>query len=122
MTTATPEPNLTGPYKKELGELAKLIEWLAIEHSMSFVKAGDDKVYAYGVNGYVLVLDESKWNGLIEFMTPKGALSIKPGEGGKIIVETGALDEKAARALLSDGIKALKSYYEGRYWSTPKTT
>lgn len=121
MTTSAPQPNFTGPYKKELGELSDLIEWLAIDHTMSFVKAGDDRVYAYGVNGYVLVLDESKWDGLIEFMTPKGALSIKPGEGGKINVESGGLDEKATRALLNDGIKALRNYYETRYWSTPKT-
>ncbi len=114
------QPNFTGPYKQELSELANLIDWLEAEHTMSFVKAGDDKVYAYGGKGYVLVLDESKWNGLIEFIGPKAAVSIKPGEGGKIEVAASGLDEKGVKQLLKDGIRELRSYYENRYWSTPQ--
>jgi len=120
MTSNSPQPNFAGPYKQELADLAKLIDWLSTEHNMSFVKAGDDKVTAYGGGGYVIVFDESKWNGLIEFMTPKGAVSIKPGEDGKISVASADLDEKATRGLLKDGIKRLRDYYEKRYWATPK--
>jgi hypothetical protein len=116
------EQRFTGPYKEELAELARLIDWLSAEHSMSFVKAGDDRVYAYGGNGHILVLDESRWNGLIEFITPKGAVSIKPDEAGAVTVTSASPDEKATRQLISDGTKALRTYYENRYWRTPKTT
>ena len=122
MTTNSPEPNFAGPYNKQLSELAKLIDWLSTEHNMSFVKAGDDRVSAYGGNGYVLVFDESKWGGLIEFITPKGAVSIKPGEDGKIDVSSTTLDERGVKELLKDGVKGLRAHYENRYWNTPKTT
>ena len=121
MTRAATERNFEGPYKDVLAELASLIDWLQTEHDTSYVKAGDDKVYAYGGDGFVLVLDESVWDGLIELITPKGALSIKPGEYGSISVTSADQDEAAAKQILRDGIDGLRRYYENRYWSTPTT-
>ena len=54
------ERNFEGPFQKQLSELATLIDWLETEHDNSYVKAGDDKVYAFGGGGSVLVLDESE--------------------------------------------------------------
>jgi hypothetical protein len=121
MTRTATERNFEGPYKKLLAQLAGLIDWLQTEHDKSYVKAGDDKVYAFGGDGYVLVLDQSVWDGLIELSTPKGGLSIKPEEDGKISV-TSAQGEAAVKELLKDGIDGLKKYYENRYWSTPNTS
>jgi hypothetical protein len=119
MATATSAPKFSGPFKDLLAELAELMDWLWSEHGLSFVKAGDDKVYAFGGNGNVLVFDESKWNGLIEFITPKGGLSIKPGEDGKITVDTAGKDDKTVKAIFREGIDAIRSYYRNRYWVTP---
>ena len=117
------ERSFDGPFKNLLTELAGLIDWLRTEHDKSYVKAGDDKVYAYGGNGYVLVLDESLWSGLIELITPGGGLSIKPGEDGKVSLSSSTTTEAAEiKKLLRDGIDGLKNYYENRYWSTPKTS
>lgn len=120
MTRTAPERNFEGPYKDLLAELSSLIDWLETEHDVSYVKAGDDKIYAYGGDGYVLVMDESVWNGLIELITPKGALSIKPGDEGKITV-TSAESEATVKEILREGIDGLRRYYENRYWSTPTT-
>lgn len=122
MTKTSTHPNFGGPYKEMLAELESLIDWLWTEHDKSFVKAGDDKVYAFGGNGYIVVLDESQWNGLIEFITPKGAFTIKPGEDGKANVASTIPDEKAAKQSFKEGVKAIRDYYEKRYWSTPKTS
>src|ERR1044071_546816 len=78
MTTTSTKRNFAGPYKALLSELAELIDWLWKEHDQSFVKAGDNKVYAFGGDGYVLVFDESQWDGMIELMAPNGAFTIKP--------------------------------------------
>jgi len=121
MTRTATERNFEGPYKKLLAELAGVIEWLQSEHDKSYVKAGDDKVYAFGGDGYVIVLDQSVWDGLIELSTPNGGLSIKPGEDGKIDI-TSAQGEAAVKGLLREGIDGIKRYYENRYWSTPKTS
>lgn len=106
-----------------MNDLANLIDWLQAEHDKSFVKAGDDKVYAFGGAGYVLVVDQSLWDGLIELITPSGGLSIKPGENGQIAI-TGSPDdsEKTLRERLREGVAEIRKYYENRYWSTPKTS
>jgi hypothetical protein len=121
MIKTSTHPNFSGPYKALLEELASLIDWLWTEHDKSFVKAGDDKVYAFGGDGYVLVFDESQWGGLIEFMTPKGAFTIKPGDDGNTNVTSTVQDEKASKQLFQEGINAIRNYYEKRYWTTPKT-
>lgn len=120
MTRTATERKFEGPYKDLLAELASLIEWLQTEHDVSYVKAGDDKIYAYGGDGFVLVMDESGLNGLIELITPKGALSIKPADDGKITV-TAAEGEAAAKEIIREGIDGVRRYYENRYWSTPTT-
>ena len=122
MTTIATARTFEGPYKELLSELASLIDWLQSEHDKSYVKAGDDKIYAFGGDGFVVVLDESVWDGLIELVTPKGGVSIKPGDGGKISVTSVAEGEAAVKQLLRDGIDGVRRAYENRYWSTPKTT
>jgi hypothetical protein len=114
-------PDFSGPYGDELAELAGVIDWLWAEHDKSFVKAGDDKVYAFGGGGYVIVLDERVWNGLIELMTPAASLQFKPGDDGKIAVVSADQDPSKIKAVIRDGAAGLKKYYETRYWSTPKT-
>ena len=121
MTGTATERSFKGPYKESLSELASLITWLQTEHDKSFVEAGDNRVYAYGGDGFVLVLDESVWDGLIELITPAGALSISPGEGGQTAVTSAVEGEGAIKQVLKQGIKGIRAYYENRYWSTPKT-
>lgn len=120
MTTGT-ERNFDGPFKDLLSELASLIEWLRREHDKSYVKAGDDKVYAYGGDGFVVVLDDTVWDGLIELITPGGGVSIKPGDAGRIGVTSATEGDEAVKQLLRDGIDGVRRYYENRYWSTPAT-
>lgn len=119
--TESADREFEGPFRESLKELASLIDWLRTEHDKSFVKAGDDKVYAFGGDGYIVVLDESVWSGLIEVITPKGGVAIKPGDDGKISVTSAVEGEQAIRQLLQDGIEGVRRSYENRYWSTPKT-
>jgi|SRR6185503_776055 hypothetical protein len=111
--------NFEGPYKELLSDLASLIDWLQTEHDKSFVKAGDNKVYAFGGDGFVVVLDESVWDGVIELITPKGAASIQPGPDGKTTVTSAVEGEEAVKQVLKDGNDGIRKYYENRYWSTP---
>jgi hypothetical protein len=121
MTRIVTERTFEGPYKQLLSELSGLIDWLQTEHDKSYVKAGDNKVYAFGGDGFVVVLDESVWAGLIELITPKGGVSIKPGEDGNFTVTSAVEGEAAVKQLLRDGIDGVRRAYENRYWSTPKT-
>jgi hypothetical protein len=121
MTRIATERTFEGPYKQLLSELSGLIDWLQAEHDKSYVKAGDNKVYAFGGDGFVVVLDESVWGGLIELITPKGGVSIKPGEDGNFSVTSAVEGEAAVKQLIRDGIDGVRRAYENRYWSTPKT-
>ena len=122
MTRTSTERNFEGPFKELLTELASLIDWLQTEHDKSYVKAGDDKVYAFGGDGFVIVMDESRWDGLIEMITPKGNLSIKPGDDGKLSVTSPVEGDVTVNDILREGINGLRRYYENRYWSTPTTS
>ena len=119
--TATTKLNFEAPYREQLTELAGLIDWLQTEHDQSFVKAGDDKVFAFGGGGFVVVLDERVWMGLVELVTPGGSVSIKPGDDGKIKVTSTVEGEAATKQILKDGVEGIRRNYENRYWSTPKT-
>jgi hypothetical protein len=119
---ATSDAEFSEPYQDVLAELAQLIDWVFAEHDVSFVKAGDDKVYAFGGNGYVLVLDQRRWQGLIELLTPKATITIKPGEDGKTSITAPGLDQEAIKQAIREGVKGIRDYYEKRYWRTPKTT
>jgi hypothetical protein len=114
------KPNFSGPYKDVLTELADAVESITSDHGTSFVKAGDNKVYALGGNGYVIVLDEDGWGGLVEILTPKATITARPGDGGAISVASDKLDEASIKALLKETSKELRAYYEKRYWRTPK--
>lgn len=119
MATASAKPAFKGAFSKQLEEMSELIDWLWNNHGLSFVKAGDDKVFAFGGDKHTLVLDESKWDGLIEFITPKGAVTIKPAANGDFEVAGANLDEKAIKQVISEGVAAIRKYYENRYWKTP---
>src|SRR5258705_13881966 len=108
MTGTATEREFEGPFKELLAELASLIDWLQSEHDKSYVKAGDDKVYAFGGDGFVIVLDESVWDGLIELITPKGGVSIKREEGGKLSVTSAVEGDAALKQLLRDGIDGVR--------------
>src|SRR5262245_11725254 len=122
MTTTSTETTFAGPYAAALKQLSDLIEWLWAEHDKSFVKAGDDKVYAFGGNGYILVFDESRLDGLVELITPAGAVTIKATSNGREVAGPAGTDEKGTKAILDQGINGIRAYYEDRYWSTPKTS
>ena len=122
MAAQATETKFTGPYREQLKKLAELIDWLWAEHDKSYVKAGDDRVFAFGGNVYILVHDQSKWEGAIELMTPKAAITIRPEEGGAVSASSTLQDEKATREAFDEGIEGVRRYYENRYWSTPKTS
>lgn len=113
------EQGFSGPFKDLLTEFAGLVERLSEEHGTSYVKAGDDKVYSLGGGGYYIVFDQNMWHGSVEVFTPTASLTIKQDESGKVVVNGGALDEKATKLAMRETIDRLAGYYENRYWQTP---
>src|SRR5689334_18809048 len=97
MSSAETQVNFSAPYKGCLEDLAGLIDWLRDNHDLSFVRAGDNSVFAYGGNGYVVIFDESVWAGLVELLSPACTFAIKPGEAGKVVVSSSNADEKASK-------------------------
>lgn len=119
MTTTTAHAAFSGPFKALLNELAELMNRLTEEHGTSYVKAGDDQVYALGGDGHMVVFDQNRWRGQVEIFASTATLSVKPDESGKPIVSAGALDDKAIKQTLREVIDKLANYYEDRYWQTP---
>jgi len=115
------EPNFEGPFKQTLTKLAAAIDQVWADHGTSFVKAGDDKVYALGGGGYIVVFDDHRWAGLVEVLTPKVTISIRPVDGQSTLSVTAPdADEAKMNQLLEETAEALSNYYAKRYWRTPK--
>src|ERR1700746_408532 len=106
------KPNFAGPFEAALIKLAATIDAVWSDHGTSFVKAGDDKVYALGGGGHTVVFDENRWGGLVEVLTPKVTISIRPVEGQSTLSVTAAeTDETRINELLEETAEALSRYY-----------
>lgn len=115
------QPNFAGPFQEALARLAATIDELWSDHGTSFVKAGDDRVYALGGAGYIVVFDENRWGGLVEVLTPKVTIAIRPLEGQSALSVTAPeVDETKLNQLLEETAESIASYYQKRYWHTPK--
>jgi hypothetical protein len=102
----------------ELTEFVDAVEVVHREHRVDPVRAGDEFIFAYGGNGYVVILSESVFGGLVELATPVGALRVEPDAAGAISVALVDPNNRApASVLLSDGARQLLRYYARRYWS-----
>jgi hypothetical protein len=121
MSESQEKPAFSGPYKELLGELAELITWVEENHDLSFVKAGDNQVFAYGGDGNVAVFDETLWQGLVELNTASCTFAIKPGENGQVTVTSSDPDEKASKKKFKEAVAAIRHYYESRYLKAPQS-
>jgi hypothetical protein len=84
---------------------------------VSYVLAGSDRIYAYGANGYTVVISERVFEGLVELMTPFGALRIEPDANG--LVAATPVSEAQSRTpaeILGLATRELTNYYLRRYW------
>ena len=109
------QPNFAGPFQGALNKLSSTIDEIWSEHETSFVKAGDDKVYAMGGGGHIVVFDENRWEGLVEVLTPKVTISIRPVPGQSTLSVTAPdADESKLNQLLEETAEALRTYYVNR--------
>lgn len=121
MSTPSTSIQFKGPFKDALSDLASTLEDLLADHGTSFVKAGDDRVFALGGGGYVVVLDERKWEGLVEVLTPDATISVRPTAEGSHDASAPNLDQNAVTEKLREANSRIRDYYNKRYWKTPKT-
>ncbi|PYP86252.1 MAG: hypothetical protein DMF61_14180 [Blastocatellia bacterium AA13] len=121
MSTQSTSTHFEGVFKDALSALASTLDDLMADHGTSFVKAGDDRVYALGGDGYVVVLDERKWDGLVEVLTPDATISVRPTAEGKHDASSPNLEARAVAEKLREANSRIRAYYNKRYWKTPKT-
>lgn len=93
------------------------VERTHAEHTVSFIQAGDDRVYAYGAEGYSVVFTQHVFDALVEVLTPHGSLRIERGGEGRLAIESvGEAPSQPTETLLDETCKALERYYARRYW------
>lgn len=101
----------------ELARLVEVVERLHREHTVSFIAAGDNKIYAYGGGGFVATVSDRLFDDVVDIETPTSKLRIERDADGRMsaVMSTGegvpAADDLAAAA---DGFER---YYSRRIGS-----
>ena len=75
---STNESRIAEGAPSELAALMETVKRIQRDHSVTFVAAGDEKIYAYGGRGYVVILSDRGFDGLVEVETPSGTIRIEP--------------------------------------------
>jgi hypothetical protein len=96
-----------------LADFVAAVERIHAEHRVAYHAAGDDQIYAYGGRGYLVILSQRGFGGLVELQTPEGTARIEPNEAGEVHVAAVSGDNEAG-AMLADAAVMLQLYYRRR--------
>jgi hypothetical protein len=117
MSTMAGRPRRASDTPGVLDDFIDVVEHLHRDHRVSFVQAGDEKIFAYGGGGYVLVISELVFGGLVELQTPTASLRVEPDASGALTVVVVTPEGGSAASILEDGCAGLRRYYGKRYWT-----
>jgi hypothetical protein len=100
-----------------LDALVELVTRLHRDHTVSYVAAGDDRIYAYGGNGFCAVVSQELFADVVELETPTGRIRVQPDESGSLTVaaEDGD-DPRPVDERIAEATRAIDGYYRRRYW------
>lgn len=98
-------------------DLLNIVDWLHADHRTSFIAAGDQKVFAYGGNGYTLVCSDRLFDDVIELTTPNDSVRIEPDSTGRLKAAlVGDPVTSDLSAVLEQASVHIRLYYKRRYW------
>ena len=100
----------------ELEGLVETISRIHRDYRVSFIAAGDERIYAYGGRGFVAVLSDREFEALVEIETPTGTLRVAPNLDGEIEVVAGGEDPRPLGERIAEARANLDGYYARRYW------
>lgn len=109
-------PRLAPGAPESIRDLVAAVERIHEEHRVSFIAAGDEKIYAYGGNGYVAIVSDRMFGGLVEVETPSGNLRVEPDDEGRLAATPDAGVTRDVGELLAETVRNMLLYYERRYW------
>lgn len=117
MTTESSRPPTAQDAPTQLAALVDTIERLHRDHTVAYIAAGDDKIYAYGGDGYVAIISQRVFGGLVEIETPTGTIRIEPNDAGEVAA-SGSEGESAAALgeRLLEAKSRIERYYDKRFW------
>ena len=107
----TEAPVVSAP---EISRLVEIIERLHREHTVSFIAAGDEKIYAYGGGGYVAIVSERLFDSAVDFETPTTKFRIDRDESGRLTAVSATGGEETSADDLTATAHGLELYYRRR--------
>ena len=102
------EPRAEAP--PELDRIVEVVERLHRDHRVSFIAGGDEKIYAYGGSGFVAILSDRVFDGLVEIESPIGQYRIERDPDGRLGV-TGVGSATVSGDAMSQIAAGLERYY-----------
>lgn len=109
-----------GEFADEIKALYALIERLWKDHRTSPTRAGNELIYAFGNLDYVVVVNETVLDALVEVKTKHGNVDCFIDEDGQVAckintdAKEGGREGADIRLILTTTVKALEQYYYNR--------
>lgn len=107
-------PSASAKSSPALDRLVEVIERLHRDHRVSFIAAGDQRVYAYGGGGYVAIVSDQLFDGAVDIEAPTMKLRVERDADGRLVATSATAPEGPADGDLSDIADGLERYYARR--------
>jgi hypothetical protein len=110
----TDSPEAVAP---ELARLVEVVERLHRDHTVSFIAAGDEKIYAYGGGGFIAIVSDRLFDDPVDVETPTAKFRIERDADGRMTaVSVTGEDVPTAKDFVS-AAEGFERYYARRIGS-----
>ena len=107
-------PSASANASPALDRLVEVIERLHRDHRVSFIAAGDQRVYAYGGGGYVAMVSDQLFDAAVDIESPTVKMRVERDADGRLVATSATAPEGPTVGDLSDIADGLERYYSRR--------
>lgn len=110
----TDSPEAVAP---ELARLVEVVERLHRDHTVSFIAAGEEKIYAYGGGGFVAIVSDRLFDGVVDIETPTTKFRVERDADGRTVAVLATGEGAPTADDLVEATGGFERYYSRRIGS-----
>lgn len=98
----------------ELARLVDVVERLHRDHTVSFIAAGEEKIYAYGGGGFVAIVSDRLFDGIVDIETPTTKFRVERDADGRTVAVLATGEGEPTAHELAAAADGFERYYARR--------